>query len=263
MTTAKPTLIAVSGAAGRIGQELINIILDHPATKLVAAIEAPQHPAIGKQAAEGILYTATYQADWEQIDVLIDFSTPDSTAEHLEKACETSTAIVIGTTGLDQSQQNLIINATSKIAVLQSPNMSLGVNVLFALVEKAAAYLHEWDVEIFDLHHRNKLDAPSGTALKLGEIVMQNRPGSKICNNRTGHHQPRQKNEIGMAVMRAGDACGDHSAFFVGNSERIELTHRSSSRKNYANGALAAALFLATQSAGSYSMTDVLVQLQK
>jgi len=195
-------------------------------------------------------------------DVVIDFTRPDGTLEHVRACVAAGRAIVIGTTGFAPAQLDEIRRAAEKIAIVMAPNMSVGVNVALSLVEMAARSLGpEYDVEVFEMHHRKKVDAPSGTALKLGEVAAVARGATLERDGVFGRHGAtgeRKGATIGFSVARGGDVVGDHTVFFAGPGERIEITHRSSSRANYAQGAMRAARFVAAQKPGLYDMRDVL-----
>ncbi len=252
-----PPAVAVAGAAGRMGQAVMAAADADSGVQLAAAIEAPDHPQLGSQRGS-LAYCAAAGAEWDSFDVLIDFSLPASAAEHASLAAAGGCALVIGTTGLNSEQLQAIEDAAGKVPVLHAPNMSMGVNMLFRLAAQAAAILPDWDAEILELHHRHKIDAPSGTAVRLGEIVARSRPDSAFCHDRTVRREQRPQAEIGFAVLRAGDAVGDHTVLLGGTGERLELTHRSSSRATYATGAVAAAKHIAGRKPGRYAMDDVL-----
>ncbi|MCY4324503.1 MAG: 4-hydroxy-tetrahydrodipicolinate reductase [Betaproteobacteria bacterium] len=255
-----PIALGVAGAAGRMGKAVLELASADEQLKLTAAIDAPGRS--GAAAAQTAIELASADAiDWRQLAVLIDFSLPAGAAAHAARAAEAGCALVIGTTGLDAEQTKAVDAAAEQVALLHAPNMSLGVGILFRLVAQAARMLPEWDAEILELHHRAKVDAPSGTARRLGQIVQQLRPGSQFCTDRSGRRQARPDNEIGYAVLRGGDAIGEHTALFAGRGERIELTHRSTSRLTYAAGAIAAAKYLIGKKPGRYNMDDLLDEL--
>ena len=260
MNSKLPAAVGVAGAAGRMGKAVLEVVAADPQLKLAAAIEAPER---AEAAGEDRLpaYTTADQLDWQQLAVLIDFSLPAGAARHAGLAAAAGCALVIGTTGLDPRQTQAVAAAAERVPLLHAPNMSLGVNALFRLVAQAARMLPGWDAEIIELHHRDKIDAPSGTALRLGQTVQQIRPESEFCTDRSGRRGKRPDNEIGYAVLRGGDAIGEHTAMFAGRGERIELVHRSASRLTYASGAVAAARFLIGKKPGHYGMDDVLDSL--
>jgi len=198
----------------------------------------------------------------DQCDVFVDFSAPDGLQHHLERAVELGKPIVIGTTGLDDNHQRMIDDAAGRIAVLQAANMSLGVNLLAHLVRQTAARLaQDWDIEIVEMHHRHKVDAPSGTALLLGRSAAEGRRvelGLVSDRGRDGMTGPRKEGDIGFAALRGGSVAGDHQVIFAAEGERIELGHRAESRAIFARGAVEAAIWIADKPAGRYSMNDVL-----
>lgn len=254
--------IAVSGALGRMGRRVAALALD-AGHSIVAAIDVAQH---GKN--YGALL-GDARADLELkprytggADVLIDFSLPRGFDARLEDCLAHPTAFVSGTTGLENTQLAALVQASKKLPVLYAPNFSLGVNLLFALARQAAAALPEsYDIEIVEMHHRRKVDAPSGTALGLLRAVCagNNRaPDAVARHGRHGHTGVRDPREIGMHVLRGGDVVGDHTVIFAAEGERVELTHKASSRDTFAAGAIKAAEWLAGKPAGEYSMAQVL-----
>ncbi len=261
--------IAVCGAMGRMGQRIINIISQTPDVTLSGATESPSHPLCGgkidfiKDGETKKVNVASSVADVaESAHVIIDFTRPDATEKALAFAAERGKAIVIGTTGLSEEQKKLIQKASEKIAVVFSPNMSIGVNLLFELTATAAKILDKnYDIEIFEAHHRKKVDAPSGTAVKLAEIIADTlkRDLSKSgVYGREGIVGERTDDEIGVHSIRGGSIVGDHTVLFAGTDERIELTHKAQSRDAFARGAVRAAIFAAGKSSGLFSMKDVL-----
>jgi 4-hydroxy-tetrahydrodipicolinate reductase len=251
-----PTPIAVHGAAGRMGRTVVRLALDDRRVAVVAALVKPGADAfdIG-----GVPSTTSLDANIAPA-ALIDFSSADAFDEVLALARERRIAFVSGTTGLSSKQHDALRDAASAIPVLWSANFSLGVAVLTRLAREAARALARWDCEIAEAHHRNKKDAPSGTALALGHAVAQARGAAfDDVAERDRATTPRTTAEsIGFAVTRAGDIVGEHSVMFAGEGERIELAHRATDRAIFARGALEAALWLARQPAGSYSLADVL-----
>ena len=262
--------IGILGAAGRMGQMIAREILSgaHKGVELAACVDSPQSWANGKdiggilhlEKPAGIAVTTDKKAAFEKSDVLIDFTAPAATLQHVEFAHLHGKKIVIGTTGLGDVEKAALQVAAKKTAVLYSANMSVGVNLLAALVEQAAQRLSdEYDIEIFEAHHRHKVDAPSGTALLLGEAAAKGR-GIKLQETmipaRFGHTGARPKGAIGMSVFRGGDVIGDHSVTFAADGERLELAHKASDRGLFAKGALRAALWLQNQKPGLYSMRD-------
>jgi 4-hydroxy-tetrahydrodipicolinate reductase len=250
--------LAVTGAGGRMGRTLIEAIQAERGLQLSAALEAPGSPALGTEVA-GVRIASDVAAAVAGCDVLIDFTRPDGTLKHLEACIARSRAIVIGTTGFSEAQLKSVREAAKKIAVCLSPNFAVGVNVLFKAVESAARALGgDYDVEIVEAHHRNKVDAPSGTALKLGEIVASAIGKKDFVHGREGDTGERPGKQIGFHAIRGGDIVGEHTVLFAGLGERLEFTVRSQSRMTYASGAVRAAKWLAKKPAGLYDMFDVL-----
>ncbi len=261
--------IAVAGAAGRMGRAIIQACAEREDVVLTAALERPGSPWVGHDAGElaGLARTDVPVVDdlgavAERFDVLIDFTAPDATAGHVALCHELGRRMVIGTTGLDEAQRRRIAEAAGDIPVVFAPNMSVGVNLCFRLAEIAARVLgHDTDVEIIEAHHRHKVDAPSGTALRLGEIVAA-ALGRDLAEcavyGRQGHTGERDRRTIGFATIRGGDIVGEHTVLFAGTGERVEITHRASSRSTFARGAVRAAVWLAGRGPGLYDMQDVL-----
>jgi len=257
----------VVGAAGKMGGRTIHIIQESPSIKLFRAIERPDHPSIGKDIGEviglgklGVPLEATLQK--EGGDVIINFSNPQASLESLEFAHKTGLAIVIGTTGLGPEQMHQVKELSKGTRCVMAPNMSVGMNVMFRIVQEIARVLGpEYDIEILEAHHRLKKDSPSGTAVKLGELIAKavGRDFGQVgVYGRKGMVGERTKDEIGMQVIRAGDIVGDHTVLFGGIGERLEITHRAHSRDNFARGAVRAALWVVKQPNGLYDMQDVL-----
>lgn len=253
-----------------MGQMIAREILSSPApARLAACIDHAQHPQLGRDMGEilglgacGIPLQADTRAAFAAADVLIDFTAPAATVAHAALAAQTGKALVVGTTGLSPAQEEDLKQAAQKTAVLYSANMSVGVNVLLALVEQAAKILDaRYDIEIFEAHHRNKVDAPSGTALALAKAAAAGR-GVRLDDvmvpARHGHTGARKEGDIGMSVFRGGDVVGDHTVTFAGAGERLELSHRASDRHLFAKGAVEAALWLAGKPARLYAMKDAL-----
>ena len=252
--------VAVAGAGGRMGRTLIEAIEAEGGLTLSAALDAPGAPTIG-QSAGGVRIAADVEAAVQASEVLIDFTRPDGTLRHLEACVRHKRAIVIGTTGFAAGQLEAIQAAGRKIPIAFSPNFAVGVNVLFELMQTAAKALREgYDIEIIEAHHRHKVDAPSGTALKLGEIAARasGRSLEDAVHGREGDVGERTTKEIGFHAVRGGDIVGEHTVLFAGTGERIELTVRSQSRMTYAAGAVRAAKWLRGRPAGVYDMKDVL-----
>jgi 4-hydroxy-tetrahydrodipicolinate reductase len=268
MTTTNPTRIAISGATGRMGRMLIEAVLADPQTQLSAALDIASSPMLGKDAGEfmgqstGVKISSAPHDALQQTDVLIDFTRPQATLDYL-RACDAhGVRAVIGTTGFDATGIETIRLYSQRHGVVFAPNMSVGVNITLKLLEAAGKYLADgFDIEVIEAHHRHKVDAPSGTALKLGEVVAT-AAGRKLQDvaryAREGHTGERDPKEIGFSVIRGGDIVGDHTVLFAGTGERIEITHKSSSRATYAQGALRAAKFLMQQKSGLFDMQDVL-----
>ena len=247
---------------------LIEAVMNAPDCQLSGALDLPGSPALGSDAsaflgaATGVTITADVHAGLVGADVLIDFTRPEGTLAHLAVCRELGVRAVIGTTGFDAAQKALIAEHARHIAIMMAPNMSVGVNVVLRLLDLAARSLNEgYDIEIIEAHHRHKVDAPSGTALAMGEVVAAALGRDlKDCAvyGREGVTGERDPSTIGFATIRGGDIVGDHTVLFAGTGERIEITHKSSSRVTYAQGSLRAARFLANQGAGLYDMADVL-----
>ncbi|MCK9582271.1 MAG: 4-hydroxy-tetrahydrodipicolinate reductase [Endomicrobiales bacterium] len=250
--------IAICGAAGRMGSRIIVLAQNNPELCIVAGIERKE---LQKNCPNNIKLSDNLSDVIELCDIIIDFTAPDVTLKNVALAKEKNKPIVIGTTGFDAQKLQVIANASKDIPILLSPNMSLGVNLLFKLSAIAAKALNGYDIEIVELHHNQKKDAPSGTAAKLAEIMALalDRDIAKVgVYGREGIVGARTKEEIGVMAVRAGDTVGEHTVYFAGTGERIELTHRAYSRDILASGALTAAKWLSKQVAGFYSMQDVL-----
>ena len=260
--------IAVAGASGRMGQMLIEAVRAAPDPVLGGALDRIGSPALGADAAAFLGQTSevTITADLLQglthVDTLIDFTRPEGTLAHLRVCRELGINAVIGTTGFSEAQKAEIAEAARDIAIVMAPNMSVGVNVTLKLLEMAARALSTgYDIEIIEAHHRHKVDAPSGTALKMGEVIAAALGRDlKDCAvfDREGVTGERDPSSIGFATIRGGDIVGDHTVLFAGTGERIEITHKSSSRATYAQGSLRAARFLQQHKAGLFDMFDVL-----
>ena len=260
--------IAVAGANGRMGRMLVEAVINHPELNLAAALCLPGADEEGRDAVNflGMKSGVTISSDLSVLahaDCLIDFTRPEGTLNHLTACQSHGVKMVIGTTGFSAEQLATLEAAASEIAILFSPNMSIGVNALYLLLEKAAQLFNDdYDVEVFEAHHRNKVDAPSGTALKMAEVVAQakGRDLDEIADwARHGVTGVREKGRIGFSVFRGGDVIGDHTVSFAGPGERIELTHKATNRTIYASGSIQAALFLKDKDKGFYSMRDLMV----
>jgi 4-hydroxy-tetrahydrodipicolinate reductase len=259
--------LAIAGASGRMGRTLIEASLAAADTEVAVALDQAGTASIGRDCGEFLGRTTgvAITSDLTQLgraDTLIDFTRPQGTLEHLQACVAHGTRIVIGTTGFDEAGKRAIAKAAERIAIVFAPNMSVGVNVVFRLLDMAARILDDdYDVEVIEAHHKHKVDAPSGTAIKMGEIVAAARGGSLgelALYARQGDTGERSKGTIGFATVRGGDIVGEHTVLFAGDGERIEITHRSASRRNYAAGSLRAARFLAGRAPGLYDMADVL-----
>jgi 4-hydroxy-tetrahydrodipicolinate reductase len=253
--------IAVAGAGGRMGATLIEAIENDGALVLAAALDAPGTAPVGREIG-GVKVTADVDGGVSACDVLIDFTRPEGTLKHVEACLKSGKAMVIGTTGFAPDAEKKIRDAARRIPIVWSPNFAIGVNVLFALAGSAARALGEaYDVEIIEAHHRHKVDAPSGTALKLGEIIaaaLKRDLSRDAKHGREGDTGERPVKQIGFHAVRGGDIVGEHTALFAGVGERLELTVRSQSRMTYASGAVRAAKWLRGRPAGLYDMFDVL-----
>ncbi len=264
--------LAIAGAAGRMGQALIEASLAMPEVALTVALDVADSPAQGRDAGErfgratGVKVGHDVRALLRDADVLIDFTRPDGTLAHVAACADTGVGAVIGTTGLSEAQKAEISRCAQRVPIVYAANMSVGVVVLMSLVEAAAAKLGPgFDIEIVEMHHKHKVDAPSGTALQLGEAAAAG-TGRKLADcavyAREGHTGERRPGTVGFAALRGGDVVGDHTVIFAGAGERVELSHRATSRENFAGGALRAALFVAAKraagQAGLFDMRDVL-----
>ncbi|NNU44612.1 4-hydroxy-tetrahydrodipicolinate reductase [Ramlibacter montanisoli] len=260
--------VAVAGASGRMGHMLIEAIRDAQDCRLAGALDIPSSPTIGNDAAaflghaSGVPVSSDFATALEHAQVLIDFTRPEGTLAHLKACRERGVKMVIGTTGFSDAQKQEIADAGRDIAIVMAPNMSVGVNVTMKLLEMAAKALATgYDIEIIEAHHRHKVDAPSGTALKMGEVIAQALGRDlKQCAvyAREGVTGERDPSTIGFSAIRGGDIVGDHTVLFAGTGERIEITHKSASRSTYAQGSLRAVRFLAEQQKGLFDMFDVL-----
>jgi len=263
-----PVHIAVAGASGRMGRMLIEAISAAPDLRLSGALDVAESAAVGQDAAafSGVATGVAIASDLSQAltgaNCLIDFTRPEGTLKHLAFCADHGINMVIGTTGFDEAGKAAIRQAAQKIAIVFSPNMSVGVNVTMKLLEMAAkSFAEGYDIEIIEAHHRHKVDAPSGTALKMGEVIagaVGRNLNDVAVYAREGVTGERDPSTIGFSAIRGGDIVGDHTVLFAGIGERIEITHKSSSRVTYANGSLRAARFLRDQQRGLFDMNDVL-----
>jgi 4-hydroxy-tetrahydrodipicolinate reductase len=260
--------IAVAGASGRMGRMLIETIQNADDAILAGALDVPSSPGIGTDAAAflgkpaNVAIQSDLAAGLANAEFLIDFTRPEGTLKHLEYCAAHGIKLIIGTTGFDEAGKAAIAAAAEKTAIVFAPNMSVGVNVTLKLLQMAAkSFSHGYDIEIIEAHHRHKVDAPSGTALKMGEVIAESL-GRKLDEvavyAREGVTGERDPSSIGFATIRGGDIVGDHTVLFAGTGERIEITHKSSSRMSYAHGSLRAVRFLADKKTGLYDMQAVL-----
>lgn len=262
--------IGIAGCSGRMGKMLIEQVLNTKGCELSGGIEHSDSTAIGKDVtlqigAKSMGFVITDNADkvFEQSDAIIDFSSPSAIELHAGLAAKHKTALIVGTTGLGEDHINMLETAAKKTIVVQAPNMSIGVNVLFSIVEQVSQILDEtYDIEIVEMHHKHKMDAPSGTALGLGEAAAKGREvnlsevAQKVRDGITGE---RKAGDIGFATLRGGDITGDHTVMFAGEGESVELTHKSRSRKIFADGAVRAAIWSQNATIGKlYNMKNVL-----
>ncbi|WP_150681156.1 4-hydroxy-tetrahydrodipicolinate reductase [Pandoraea pneumonica] len=260
--------IAIAGASGRMGRMLIETVLAADDAQLVGALDREGSPALGHDAGAflgretGVNITADFDTALANAEFLIDFTRPEATLLHLAAAQKHGVKMIIGTTGFSEDEKARLAEGAKQVAVVFAPNMSVGVNATFKLLEIAAKILNTgYDIEIIEAHHRHKVDAPSGTALRMGEVVAEALGRDlKECAvyGREGVTGERDPSTIGFATVRGGDIVGDHTVLFAGIGERIEITHKSSSRLSYAQGSLRAARFLAERQTGLFDMQDVL-----
>ena len=263
-----PMRIAVAGASGRMGHMLLEAVNASEDCVLSGALDIASSPAINSDAlgylgqASGVFVTNDFQKGLSQSQVLLDFTRPEGTLAHLQACRKLGVKAVIGTTGFNAEQKAEIAEIAKDIAIVLSPNMSVGVNVTFKLLELAAKALNTgYDIEVIEAHHKHKIDAPSGTALKMGEVIAEALGRDlKECGvfERHGVTGPRDPSSIGFATIRGGDIVGDHTVMFAGTGERIEISHKASSREYYAKGSLMAARFLIDKPNGLFDMYDVL-----
>ncbi|MFH1898165.1 MAG: 4-hydroxy-tetrahydrodipicolinate reductase [Candidatus Desantisbacteria bacterium] len=254
--------IAVTGAMGRMGKAIIGQILESDDLAVTGCTEREGHPLIGHTLENGIILTSSLESAVKDAQVIIDFTSPESTINHLISACLLKCPMVIGTTGLNKSQNEKLSIAAKSIPIVYASNMSLGMNLLFKLAAMAAKALgNEYEVEILEAHHHKKVDAPSGSALKIAGVIADalERDLDKVAvYGRQGTPGPRKPEEIGIFAIRGGDIIGEHTAMFIGDGERLEITHRVQNRDTFASGALRAARFVINAPPGLYDMMDVL-----
>ena len=263
-----PLRIAVAGAGGRMGRMLVEAVLAAPDCRLAGALDIVGSPALGQDAGAfagqptGVPITDDLRQGLAGAQVLIDFTRPEGTLAHLAVCRALGVKVVIGTTGFSPAQKAEVAAFGRDLAIMMAPNMSIGINVVLKLLAQAAQALKEgYDIEVIEAHHRHKVDAPSGTALLMGEVLAAALGRDlKDCAvyARDGATGPRDPSSIGFATIRGGDIVGDHTVLFAGTGERIEISHKSSSRAGYAQGSLRAARFLASRATGLYGMNDVL-----
>jgi len=261
--------VAVSGACGKMGTSILNTLFKDKNIDIVGALEIDGHPMLGSDLGSvlnskktDILVTDDPKTAFRNADVVVDFTSPSSTLLTAGYCSRNKKALVIGTTGFTSAQKKKLEKLIKKIPTVISPNMSVGINLLFELSKILADRLgKEFDVEIFESHHRNKVDAPSGTAIRLAESVAEGlgvNPARKVRYERHGEIGKRKEGEIGIQTIRGGDVVGDHTVMFLGEGERIELTHRAQSRENFSSGVLRAVKWLEGKPPGIYTMKDVL-----
>ena len=267
-SAAHPMRVAVAGSSGRMGRMLVEAVLASPDLQLAAALDVDTSTALGQDAgaflgrSTGVMVSANLESSLAACDVLIDFTRPEGTLRHLQVCRRLGVKAVVGTTGFSEAEKAEIAEHAQHIAVVMATNMSVGVNVVLKLLDVAARALTEgYDIEVIEAHHKHKVDAPSGTALKMGEVLAAAQ-GKRLddCGvfAREGVTGERVPGSIGFSAIRGGDIVGDHTVLFAGTGERIEITHRSSSRAGYAQGSLQAARFLASQARGLFGMDAVL-----
>ena len=255
------TKIAIAGALGRMGNNLINSALSNNNVELVGVFDVNDiDPSfINKNQIQENVFT-TMKESFEKADIVIDFTTPKALFNFTEAAVSNNTGLVIGTTGLDESHFNLLKQTSNSTKVFYAPNMSYGVNTFFEIARKAAKHLKEFDIEIIETHHRHKKDAPSGTALKLGEEIVAELGLSKSNFNfkRQDQEGQRKENEIGFSSIRGGNIPGEHTVIFHGDNESVELTHKAHNRKIFSDGAIQAAVWLSSKEKGFYTFKDMI-----
>lgn len=264
------TRIAITGAAGRMGRVLIEAVETNQETQLGAALVLADDPMVGVDAGAlaglgavlNIPVTTDIHAVLDQFDVLIDFTSPEATMAHIDVCAKAGKGIVIGTTGLSEAQKQVMVAMSSEAKIVFAPNYSVGVNLCLNLLRMAASVMGEdSDIEVVEMHHRHKVDAPSGTALRMGEVVAETMGwdlSEVACYGREGFTGARPHRQIGFETIRGGDVVGDHTVMFATEGERVEITHKAQSRMTFAKGAVRAALWLQNQPNGLYDMQDVL-----
>ncbi len=261
--------IAIAGAAGRMGRNLVKATLHHPQAELGAGSERPESSLVGVDIGElcgerklSVAVVDDLEKHIDDYDVIIDFTAPASTLANLALCKKYQKKIVIGTTGFTEQERASIDEFANSVPVVMAPNYSVGVNLVFKLLEKAAKVMGDYcDIEVIEAHHRHKVDAPSGTAIGMGEAIagaMGNNLSDVAVYAREGITGERKREEIGFATIRAGDIVGEHTAMFADIGERVEITHKATDRMTFANGAVKAAVWLDSHPSGFYTMTDVL-----
>ncbi len=255
------TKIAIAGALGRMGNNLINSALSNNNVELVGVFDVKDIDSsfINKNQIQENVFT-TREESFEKADIVIDFTTPKALFNFTEAAVSNNTGLVIGTTGLDESHFNVLKQTSNSTKVFYAPNMSYGVNTFFEIARKAAKHLKDFDIEIIETHHRHKKDAPSGTALKLGEEIVAELGLSKSNFNfkRQDQEGQRKENEIGFSSIRGGNIPGEHTVIFHGDNESVELTHKAHNRKIFSDGAIQAAVWLSSKEKGFYTFKDMI-----
>ena len=255
------TRVAVVGAAGRMGRHILRALESSASLDVGAALDSSGHPDLGKEVSPGVELTSNIRKALESCDVAIDFSVPTSTLTLIAEARRATAPLVIATTGFEESQLQDIRNAAEQLPIVMAANYSLGINVLLDLAAEAARRLEGYQIDILEMHHDQKADAPSGTAIRLGRSVAEARGQdfeSNAIYERAGQTGPRPPDAIGMQTLRLGDSVGEHTIYLAGPGERLELSHRALSRQNFATGALRATAWILNKNPGLYSMSDVL-----
>ncbi len=249
--------VCVSGARGRMGRMLVDLVQQASDLQLVAALERPGHEDLGLELAPGVLLSDELTPALAKAEVLLDFSLPAAVVDHARLAVKAGKALVTGTTGFSPEQSQFLRDAGASIPLVCAPNMSLGVHLLKRLVAQSRRALIDYDAEIFEIHHRHKADSPSGTALDLAAVLAENQDTSAPVYGRRG---ARASGEIGLASARGGDVVGEHQVMFLGPGEQVILTHRATTREHFCRGALAAVRFVASAPAGFFGMDEVLAE---
>jgi len=258
--------IAVSGCLGKMGKRIIHFALNDSDIEVIAGIEKEDHYAIGRDLSEllgegskGVSVTSDFKQAISESDILIEFTTPRVTMQHLQIASELKKRVVIGSTGFNDEEIEKIKKVAAEIPVLISPNMSIGMNVMFKIMPQLVKLLgSDYDIEIVELHHNKKKDAPSGTAKKIAEIIKNARGGLKFIYGRQGLTGPRGENELAIHALRLGDITGEHRVIFAGNDEKIEFIHSAGSRDIFAKGVILGVKYISGKKSGFYTMEDVL-----